>query len=307
MPHPRLKSSLCTQAALKSPAFVEWVRRIDPGHVRPDGTPKMHRKLWEWCFIAEALGERGVLGPGRRGLGFAVGREPLPALFASLGCEVLATDMAPDSAVAQGWVGTDQHAGCADRLSKPYAFDPTAFAERVSYRAVDMTDLPAELRGYDFCWSACSFEHLGSLEQGTRFVERAMDCLRPGGVAVHTTEFNLSSNTFTVAEGHDVIYRRRDIDDLAARLRSAGHAIEVDYDPGSGPLDHRIDPPPYRDEPHLKLLLYGYVVTSLGLIVVKDGCPVGRWRATAGSAWRRAASLPRRVIRRAVRLIGARP
>lgn len=306
MSHPRLKSSLCTQAALESPAFVEWVRRIDPSHVKSDGTPKMHRKLWEWCFIAEALRERGVLRPGSRGLGFAVGREPLPALFASLGCEVLATDMAPDPAADRGWVGTDQHAGSADRLCRPYAFDPAAFAERVGYRAVDMTDLPADLSGYDFCWSACSLEHLGSLEEGTRFVVRAMDCLNPGGVAVHTTEFNLTSNAFTVAEGHDVIYRRCDIDGLVSRLRAAGHAVEVDYDPGSGPLDHQIDSPPYRDEPHLKLLLYGYVSTSLGLIVVKGGCPVGRWRAAAGSAWRRAASLPPTALRRAARLIRAR-
>jgi hypothetical protein len=301
-----LKSSLCTQASLESPAFVEWVRRIDPNHVRPDGTPKMHRKLWEWCFIAEALRERGKLRSGSRGLGFAVGREPLPALFASLGCEVLATDMAPDPAAAHGWVGSDQHAGSTDHLGRPYAFDPVAFAERVSHRAVDMTDLPADLRGYDFCWSACAFEHLGALERGLRFVERSLDCLNPGGVAVHTTEFNLSSNAFTLTDGHDVIYRRCDIDALVCRLRAAGHAVEVDYDAGSGPLDHQIDSPPYRDEPHLKLLLYGYVVTSLGLIVVKDGCPASRWPSAAGSAWRRAVALLQQARRHAVRLTGVR-
>ena len=39
--------------------------------------------------------------------------------------------------------------------------------------------------------------------------------LRPGGIAIHTTEFNVSSNDNTVADGDTVIYRKRDIEDLA--------------------------------------------------------------------------------------------
>jgi hypothetical protein len=294
---PTLRSSLCTQAALESSAFVAWARRFDPSLIGPDGTPKMHRKLWEWCFVAEALRERGMLRPGQRGLGFAVGREALPAVFAGFGCEVLATDMPADLPAAGGWADTGQHATTPEGLYRPYAYDPEVFGSRVRYRPVDMNHLPADLRGFDFCWSACSFEHLGSLELGLRFVERAMDCLKSGGVAVHTTEFNLSSDTYTVAEGRDVIYRRRDIDGLVSRLRAAGHAVKVDYDPGSGPLDHQIDAPPYRPEPHLKLLLYGYVATSFGLIVVKDGYPLGLWRAAVSRAWRRLASVPRRTAR----------
>jgi hypothetical protein len=80
--------------------------------------------------------------------------------------------------------------------------------------------------------------------------------------------------------------------------------VEVDFDTGSGPFDHQIDPPPYCSEPHLKLLLYGYVATSLGLIVVKDGYPAGRWRASAQSAWRRTTTLPRRLLRRAAKVMG---
>jgi hypothetical protein len=247
----------------------------------------LHRKLWEWCFICEALSERGLLDQGKRGLGFAVGREPLPALFAGHGCEIVATDVAVGEADAGGWTRTNQHADGLASLSRPELCDPHLFSQLVRYRTVDMNHLPADLRGFDFCWSACSFEHLGSLELGLRFVKRAMDCLKPGGVAVHTTEFNLSSNSYTVAEGHDVIYRRCDIDSLVAQLRAAGHAIEVDFDPGSGPFDHQIDAPPYHPEPHLKLLLLGYVATSLGLIIVKDGNLLGRRTATRMRLWRR--------------------
>jgi hypothetical protein len=36
---------------------------------------------------------------------------------------------------------------------------------------------------------------------------------------------------------------------------------------GSGELDRHVDLPPYKQEPHLRLLLDRYVITSLGLIV----------------------------------------
>ena len=72
----------------------------------------LHRKMWEWLFICEALFERGMLRPGRRGLGFGVGKEPLVALFASMGVEVLATDLDPERAREQGWTETgDEYAG----------------------------------------------------------------------------------------------------------------------------------------------------------------------------------------------------
>ena len=51
-----------------------------------------------------------------------------------------------------------------------------------------MRDLPDDLGSFDFIWSSCSFEHLGSLGEGERFVLEALRFLKPGGVAVHTTE-----------------------------------------------------------------------------------------------------------------------
>ena len=43
------------------------------------------------------------------------------------------------------------------------------------------------------------------VEAGLRFLEDSLDCLKPGGVAVHTTELNLSSNEETMETEHDVI------------------------------------------------------------------------------------------------------
>ena len=90
--------------------------------------------------------------------------------------------------------------------------------------------------------------------------------VKPGGVAVHTTEFNVSSDEATVEEGGTVIYRRRDIEALVADLRADGHRIDVDYDTGDQPDDRHVDLPPYSDV-HLKVELARYVVTSIGLII----------------------------------------
>jgi hypothetical protein len=84
-----LTSQMCAHASLTSPALRVWSERLRPVWDPAGDDPKplvMHRKMWEWLFIAEALHEREMLEPGRRGLGFGVGREPLVALFAARGC-----------------------------------------------------------------------------------------------------------------------------------------------------------------------------------------------------------------------------
>ncbi|MFM8735191.1 MAG: SAM-dependent methyltransferase [Pirellulales bacterium] len=266
-----LVSQVCRFATLDSPTFRGWLGRLQiPWQI--------HRKPWELAYICQALAERGLLVPGTRGLGFAVGAEKLPAFLASIGCRVTATDLSSDDERNHDWAKTGQWVGTRDALNADGLCPDAEFRERVEFRPVDMNQVPDDLRGYDFTWSTCSFEHCGNLELGLRFLERQMDCLKPGGVAVHTTEFNLSSNDDTLAEGSCVIYRLRDIEEVCQRLRSRGHHVEpIDIDPGSTELDTFVDPPPYytsAQEPggrvkHLRLCLAGHASTSIGLIVRK--------------------------------------
>jgi hypothetical protein len=98
-----------------------------------------------------------------------------------------------------------------------------------------------------------------------------MQCLAPGGVAVHTTEFNLTSNDKTLTEGGTVIFRKKDIDELVRRLEKDGHFVEpITYALGSSSGDKHIDTFPYAEAPHLKLLLAErFVSTSIALIIRK--------------------------------------
>lgn len=267
-----LKSQLCTQESLSSPELREWATRLRPMWNPNGDDPRefmLHRKMWEWLFISEALAEREMLQAGRKGLGFGVGNEALVALFASYGCEIVATDQAPELAEASGWTGAaNQYAGGLDGLNAYELCPQDEFAERVTFRHVDMNDIPKDLRGFDFTWSSCALEHLGSLEAGVDFVVAQMECLKAGGIAVHTTEFTVTSNDHTLESGGTVLYRRRDIEDLVARLRRAGHFVDIDFTEGTTPEDLHVDAPPYSNI-HLRTMLGEYVTTSIALVVQK--------------------------------------
>ena len=231
---------------------------------------RSHRKAWEWCAIAQALEERGKLAPGRTGCGFAVGTEPLPSAFAARGASILATDQAPGDE-ADGWSTTGQHAASLDALYRPELLDRAAFDRLVRFRPADMRalDLPWPER-FDFLWSSCSIEHLGTLEAGLAFVEHSAGLLAPGGCAVHTTEFNVTSNDDTLSVGGSLIYRQQDIEALDRRLRRAGFGLaRCDFYAGDHPFDLNYDVPPYGgpDHQHIKLLLGEFVTTSMLLIV----------------------------------------
>jgi hypothetical protein len=257
-------STGCRQESFEQPYFTYWLSRLGLG-------PSYHRKVWEHVFICQALWERGILSEGHRGVGFGVGREPLAAFFASQGCEILATDLAPENAQSGGWSKTQQHAVGLESVWFPHLCARPDFEARVAFRACDMNAIPRDIEGYDFCWSACALEHLGSIDAGLAFIERSLGCLKPGGWAIHTTEFNLSSNTTTLSSGGTVLFRRQDFERLAETLTTRGHVVApFDFDPGQAPLDRYIDVAPYRDTPHLKLALEGYATTSFALIIQKQ-------------------------------------
>lgn len=222
-----------------------------------------------YAYITQALFERGMLMPGKRGLGFAVGHEPLPAQFASMGCQILATDLDTAHEQAKAWADSDQHAESLDVLNVRGICPPDVFDRSVSFRFVNMNAIPSDLGQFDFVWSSCSLEHLGSLAHGEDFVMNSLRNLKPGGVAVHTTEFNVGSNFFTTKIGGAVIYRRRDIERLAKRIGQAGCSIDLDFTKGNLPIDTFVDLPPYTHEKHLRLKLNGHIATSIGLIIEK--------------------------------------
>ena len=260
-----LGSSLCQQSHFGFDEYKFWARQLKY-------RPTYGRKQWEFFFISQVLFEYGMLSSGKRGLVFGAGQEPLPALFASFGAEVVASDQDEHAAMESGWVQTGQHTRDLSMLNQRGICTEQMFRELVSFLPVDMNAIPASLDGrFDFCWSSCSLEHLGSLQHGLDFIDNAMKTLKPGGVAVHTTEFNLSSNEDTIETGPVCLYRRRDIERLIDKMTDRGFVMPpIDWTLGEGFAEQVVDLPPYgRGEPHIRLRFSDYDVTSIGLIVEK--------------------------------------
>ncbi len=255
-------SQLCTQNQFDEDIYEYLVHELKE-------TKRYHRKQWEFVYVLQAVTANGLLTSGKKALGFGVGKEPLPAVFAKNGVKVLATDLETELAVNIGWQATNQHAHNLDDLNNRGICDATEFTNLVTFQFADMNHISLELVDFDFCWSSCAFEHLGSIEAGLKFVENSLKCLKPGGFAIHTTEFNCQSNDDTLKSGGTVLFRQRDILELEARLKNAGHQISLNLNPGDRKLDRYIDLPPYSDNRHLKLQLKKYVATSIGIIVQK--------------------------------------
>lgn len=257
------RSSLCKQEDFLREHHVKWCQAMKV-------EPEFHRKQWEWVYILESLHQRGMLAPGRRGLVFAVGTEPLPAVCCSRGCEIVATDINPETGVEKGWTNLNQLCFGLDDLNRHGVCGTEEFRRRCSYRPVDMNAIPDDLRDFDFNWSSCSFEHLGSIEKGLAFLKNQLATLKPGGWAIHTTEYNISSNDDTLEDENCVIFRQRDIERIAGEVRAEGHFVEeLDYSLGWLPYDYKVDIPPYDLAPHLRLQLTKYICTSIGLIIRK--------------------------------------
>jgi hypothetical protein len=254
----QLVSRLCTSADFNLPWFQKWRRRFTGCKASGIelGGAFLHRKEWEYVSVCAALERLGVLRAGARGIGFAVGAEPLPEIFAGLGCHITATDIlvGRDSVPARRF--NDERSGGVER------------------RQVDMRRLPNDLRGFDFSWSCCALEHLGSLELGAKFIMDQFDCLNEAGVAIHTLEFNLDSNDETVVSGPTVVFRRRDIDSIAADLEKKDIRLSpCDFMRSNSPEDEFVAVVPYhsaaRNLAHLCLKIQNFTATSFILVMRK--------------------------------------
>jgi hypothetical protein len=108
--------------------------------------------------------------------------------------------------------------------------------------------------------------------------------LKPGGIAIHTTELNINASGQTIDNWPTVLFQRRHFEELAARLTAQGHAVApLDFSLGDKPMDRFVDLPPWpHDLPpemnawlgspaHLKLSVDGFVSTCFGIVVKRVG------------------------------------
>lgn len=271
-----LKSKPSTQEDMESDWLAYWSSQLKVPVV-------FHRKLWEHAYLLQAVYEHGFLKEGASAVGFGCGIEPIPSILASFGVKVTVTDLPLEAQAVTGWARTNQHTAVLDNAFHPNLVSREKFDQNVSLRWVDMNAIPDDLVGRDFCWSICAFEHLGSIQKGLEFVENSLSTLKPGGLAVHTTEFNFLNDEETIDNWGTVLFQRRHFQTLHDRLVAHGHEVApLDFDVGAKPMDKFIDIPPFVHDwtpslqrlwgsgtEHLKLSLDGFVATCFGIIIRK--------------------------------------
>jgi 2-polyprenyl-3-methyl-5-hydroxy-6-metoxy-1,4-benzoquinol methylase len=273
--HVGLQSKASVQADIESDWAAHWCGQLK--------TPVVfHRKIWELAYVLQAIFENGHMRRDVRGLGFGCGVEPIPSYLASHGVAITMTDLAQEEAEAAGWSATNQHANSLNAAFQPHLVDREAFDALVGLRNVDMNAIPADLADYDFCWSICALEHLGTIEKGLAFIENSLNTLKPGGLSVHTTELNINAEGGTIDNWPTVLFQKRHFEELAARLRAEGHYVaELNFFLGDRPMDRFVDLPPFHhdlpkelaewlgDPLHLKVGTDGFACTCFGILVRK--------------------------------------
>lgn len=243
----------------------------------------LHRKDWEIGFVLDVLRKTGCVSKGKKGLVFGCGKEITIPLLAQQEVFVTATDQPQVLGESSSWNSTNQYCSGKEALKKEFEkdFDWSMISDFIEYQEMDMNSLSVGNQKYDFLWSSCSLEHLGSFQNSINFVTKSLDFLKNFGFAIHTTEYNYFDNksfddAYNCCFNRDVLMSMFD-----AVQKVGGYVYPIDFFSGDEPEDVFVDVPPFTfhsskiklEEPcgksHFKLLINDKHTTSLGFIIQK--------------------------------------
>jgi hypothetical protein len=97
------------------------------------------------------------------------------------GCDLTCTDL-PKVNNYSDWLNVTAGKK-SDFYYEELAVERKIFDQRITFKEVDMNNLPKDIlnNSYDFLWSTCSIEHLGSIGAGFNFILNSLKCLKKGG------------------------------------------------------------------------------------------------------------------------------
>ena len=245
-----------------------------------------HRKIWEFNQTLYGLRKLRRLAPGASALGIGCGHEELMYFLANRIHRVVATDLYEGS-----YLGGESD---ADVLEHPAKYAPFKYRENhLEVQRMDGLALSAADGAFDFAFCLSSIEHFGSIDDKLKALREMFRVLKPGGVAVLTTEVVLNR----IGRGDQYFQRET----LARLVREAGFSVE-------SPLDLRVEtehaarplalPMETFVSPHVVLRNFHTIYTSVSLFLMKPAGPdetrnaiVGDEVATPTQAYRYAADI----------------
>jgi SAM-dependent methyltransferase len=166
-------------------AHPAWQKALsDLGY--SDDPARLHRKEWEFAQGVYGLRTLRCLSPDAAALGLGAGAEPIIYFLAGRLRRVVATDL-----YAGDFSGQEADPRI---LRDPEAFAPFSYhRDRLEVRRMDATTIDYGPESFDLVFSFSSFEHFGSRRAQRRCLGEIHRVLRPGGVAVLTTEVILNT------------------------------------------------------------------------------------------------------------------
>jgi hypothetical protein len=243
----RLESRLCTSSDI----YSDWHRRLSS--VLKAENFKL-RKIWEWTYTLKVLHACGMYNNSARGIGFGCGTEPLASCFANFAEYVLITD-APISVIdGKGWADTNQHTTSLESAKYDWLAPRELLDKVLDFDYADMNNIPTSFFDkFNFVWSSCALEHLGSKLLGLRFIVESAKCLKVGGIAIHTTEFDLSGKCH-IDNWQTVLFNESDLKNSLTKMIAEASSIdqgpqyelvELNLSRGKEFIDGYVDIPPY--------------------------------------------------------------
>lgn len=237
---------------------ADWRRALEDLGYSHDPA-QLHRKHWEFAQAVYGLRRLRCLAPDAVALGLACGHEPIIFFLAGRLRKVIATDL---------YEGESGHREADPRILRdPEAFAPFSYPrERLEVRRMDATAIDYPEASFDIVFSFSSLEHFGSRVIQRRTFAEIYRVLRPGGVAIITTEIILNR-----WGRHGDYFRREELlADLVPRsgLRLAGG--DFDFSISRATLGTVVRLPEQADRlPHLVLRRWQTLFTSCSLFLEK--------------------------------------
>lgn len=225
----------------------------------PDDRSRFHRKVWEFNQALYGLRKLRRLAPEATALGIGCGHEEFMYFLANRLRLVVATDLYEGT-----YLGGESH---ADVLEHPAKYAPFPYREdHLQVRRMNGLALEAAPASFDMAFCLSSIEHFGSLADKRQALAEMFRVLKPGGVAVVTTEIVLNrlgrgAQYFQPAE------LQRLVGEVGFTLDSAPD-LRVEREFAHTPLALPMDT---FTVPHVVLRNFHTIYTSVALFLMKPG------------------------------------
>lgn len=223
----------------------------------PEGHNTFHRKIWEFNQALYGLRTLRRLAPDSTALGIGCGHEELMYFLANRIARVVATDLYEGS-----YLGGESD---ADVLEHPEKYAPFNYRTgRLEVRRMNGLSLDVADASFDIVFCLSSIEHFGRTGDKLRALMEMFRVLKPGGVAVVTTELVLNRL------GRGAQYFSAGT--LASLTRQAGFVMDepfdlrVEQEYAARPLALPMDA---FTTPHVVLRNFNTIYTSVSLFLIK--------------------------------------